>query len=310
MNSVEICHVDTTYFHEKLDSNEFPFEENRYWIFSSKLCPFAHRVEIVRKLLGLVEDIGLTIASSVQTEKGWNLSTPYKSIDSSVSPVDGIGRLPGIYEISVSNYNGRASVPVLFDTKTKSIVNNESAEIVLQLNDIAHRYYGHTSIYPEEKRELIDTLINDLKNDFISPIYRAGFALDQHTYDTNFDHVFAYLYKLNKHLDKYGPYLTGDELTLADVHAFPHLARFDSAYHSLYRLNFKYICDYPNIANFMSRMGEHPAFADTLDVKELKKGYFLSWNQPTNGLFVPEGPTVHPCTGIAINVKSKAGMQA
>ena len=300
MKTNEICHVETTFFHNKLDSKKYSFETGRYWLFTSKLCPFAHRAEIVRLLLGLSEEINLTIAASVQTDKGWNLDERYESIDSACSPVDGVGRLPAIYELSVPNYTGRASVPVLFDTKTNTIVNNESAEIILQFDDIAERHFNYSSLYPADKRELIDELINELENEFIGPIYRAGFAKNQQVYHLNYLKVFAYLDKLEQHLAEIGSYATGDQLTLADVHAFPHLSRFDSVFHSLYRLNFNYICDYPNVSGYMARLGEIPAFADTLDIQALKEGYFLSWNQPTNRHFVPEGPIVNPRSGIAI----------
>lgn len=300
MKSNEICHVETTFFHNKLDSKNYPFETNRYWLFSSKLCPFAHRTEIVRALLELTDFIGLTIAASVQTAEGWNLDERYETPDSSRSPVDGVSRLPAIYELSTTDYSARASVPVLFDTKTNTIVNNESAEIIFQFNELAVRHFDHPSLYPSEKRELIDELINQLANDFINPIYRAGFAEDQQTYHSNFELVFAYLNKLNQHLSKSGPYIAGDQLTLADVHVFPHLSRFDSAFHSLYRLNHKYLGDYPHITDYMSRLSEISAFAGTLDIQALKEGYFLSWNQPTNGHFVPEGPIVDPLSGIAI----------
>ena len=159
MKNSESCHVDATFFHNKLDSKNYPFETDRYWLFSSKLCPFAHRTEIVRALSGLTENIGLTIAGSVQTEKGWNLDEHYESRDSARNPVDGVSRIPEIYKLSAASYTGRASVPVLFDTNTNTIVNNESAEIILQLDEVAVRYFNHASLYPPEKRELLDILI-------------------------------------------------------------------------------------------------------------------------------------------------------
>lgn len=299
MKPKDVCHVDTTFFHHELNTKHFPYEVNRYWLFSSKLCPFAHRVEITRKLLKLTEDIGLTIAASVQTEKGWNLSERYKSGDSAPNPVEKIGRIPAIYNLSDPGYTGRSSVPVLFDRKTNSIVNNESAEIIMQLDDVAVRHYNHPSLYPYKIRKSIDSLVNTFTKEFVTSIYRAGFAKDQQTYDLNFRQVFNYLEKLDNHLSDVGPYIAGDELTIADVHAFPHLSRFDSVFHSLYRLNLKFLCEFSNIKQYMSCLGELSAFADTLNIRETKKGYFLSWNQPTNGYFIPEGPMVDLSTGIA-----------
>ena len=301
MKNNEICHVDKTEFHESLNTKDYPFEDHRYWLFSSKLCPFAHRTEIVRALLELDNTIGLTIAASIQTEQGWNLDDPYESDFSQSNPVKGAGKVPALYELSVPDYSGRSSVPVLFDRTSKSIVNNESAEIILQLDDVAVRHFSRPSLYPYELRKIIDTFINEFSNKFVGPIYLAGFAKDQQTYHLNFKEVFTYLKKLNNHLSEIGPFMAGDKLTLADVHAFPHLARFDSVFHSLYRLNMHYLREFSNINCYMRRLGEISAFANTLDIHELKKGYFLSWNQPTNGYFIPEGPLVDPSTGIAIS---------
>tara|TARA_R110001583_G_scaffold195551_1_gene376015 strand:+ start:27297 stop:28208 length:912 start_codon:yes stop_codon:yes gene_type:complete len=300
MESNEICHVTTTSFHHQLDSSPYPFEAERYWLFTSKLCPFAHRTEIVRALLKLTEVIDLTITGSIQTDKGWDLGERYKLHGSSPCPIEGITRLPAIYELSTPGYSGRVSVPVLFDTKSNTIINNESSEIILQLDEIAVRHFDSPTLYPPEKRGLIDQLINQIENEFISPIYRAGFAKDQKTYHLNFKRVFIYLNELNQHLSEAGSYIAGEQLTLVDVYAFSHLSRFDSVYHSLYNLNLKYLSDYPHISAYMSRLGDIPAFAETLDVEALKEGYFCSWNQPTDGYFIPEGPIVNPRTGIAV----------
>jgi len=300
MKADEICYVDNTVFHNELASESYLFESGRYWLFSSKLCPFAHRTEIVRTLSGLTEQIGLTIADSVQTAEGWNLNKRYQSANSAPSPVAGVARLPELYEFAAPGYDGRASVPVLFDTKTNTIVNNESAEIIRQFDEIAVRHSNHKTLYPLEKQKLIDELINELVNDFISPIYRAGFATDQQTYLTYFESVFVSLSKLEQRLGRSGSYLAGEQLTLADVYAYPHLSRFDAIYHSLYRLNLKFIRDYPHIASYLRRLGNIPAFADSLDIQASKQGYFLSWNQPTNGYFVPAGPVVNIRSGVAV----------
>ncbi len=307
MKANEICHVETTAFHNKLGGEDYPFETGRYWLFTSKLCPFAHRTEIMRTLSRLNEHIGLTIAGSVQTAEGWNLEERYEGPDSSSSPVVAAKRLPAIYEIAAPGYTGRASLPVLFDTKTNTIVNNESAEIIRQFDELSMQHYDNPTLYPKNKCKLIDEMIDRLGNDFITPIYRAGFASDQQTYLSYFNQVFAFLDTLDQHLGASGPYIVGEQLTLADVHAYPHLARFDAVYHSLYRLNQKFLCDYPHIADYLGRLGEIPAFADSLDIQATKAGYFLSWNQPTNGYFVPAGPIVNPRSGLTLTSQSVQG---
>jgi putative glutathione S-transferase len=298
MKADEICHVETTTFHNQLESENYPFESGRYWLFTSKVCPFAHRTEIARALTGLTKEIGLTITDAVQTAEGWNIEKRYESADSSACPVAGLKRLPELYQLAAADYAGRASVPVLFDTKTDTIVNNESAEIIRQFDAVGHT--DQTPLYPKSKRALIDELIDGLANELITPIYRAGFAKDQQTYLCYFKKVFSYLDTLEERLKKTGPYLAGEQLTLADIHAYPHVARFDAVYHSLYRLNLKYISDFPGITDYMNRLGEIPAFANTLDLAAVKEGYFLACNQPTDGYVIPAGPVVDSKTGVRV----------
>ena len=143
MSVNEICHVEMTSFHNILGSEGYPYEKDRYWLFTSKVCPFAHRTEIMRALTGLTDDIGLTIAGAVQTEQGWDLDRRYVSADSAANPVAGINRLPDIYKLAAAGYIGRASVPVLFDTKTDTIVNNESSEIIRQFDQVATQHFDH-----------------------------------------------------------------------------------------------------------------------------------------------------------------------
>ena len=304
MSANEICHVETTSFHNELASEDYPFEKDRYWLYTSKVCPFAHRTEIMRALTGLTDHIGLTIAGAVQTEHGWNLGDRYESADSAISPLADINRLPDIYKLAAPGYIGRASVPVLFDTKTNAIVNNESSEIIRQFDQVATQHFELTTLCPKYTQSLIDALITELADELITPIYRAGFAKDQQTYQSYFEKVFACLTKLDKRLGETGAYIAGDELTLADVHAYPHISRFDAAYHSLYRLNKHFIRDYPNITDYMTRLGEIPAFGGTLDIQAVKDGYFLAWNQPTEGKFTPLGPEVNPRSGVAITVNT------
>ena len=301
MSSEEICHVNDTYFHNIIGvGDDHPYEKNRYWIFSSKLCPFAQRVEIVRKYFDLTDEIGMTIASPVQTEHGWNIVDRYLSVDSQECKLTNVSNVPDIYNISKPGYSGRCSVPLLFDTENNIIVNNESIEIVSQLDSIAVKYYDSKTLFPSEYSVLILALLDLLMNEFIPPIYEAGFAQDQETYQENYNMVFATIRTLDEHLSGSRKFFVSDEITVVDVIAFPHLARFDSVFHSLYRLNSNYLNHYPNICEYMERLSLVKGFAETLDIQALKKGYFLSWNQPTNGHFVPNGPSVNDSTGIAL----------
>ena len=292
----ETCHVGTTSFHGEVGRGPFAPGGGRYWLFTSKLCPFAHRTEIVRVLKGLEQCVGLTVAGSVQTEQGWDLTIPYRASNVSPNPVNGVARIPDLYQLSSPDYSGRASVPVLFDKQTKTIVNNESAEIVLQLNSAFddHRDCGHPGLdlYPHATRPAIDAINGLLADEFIGPIYRAGFARDQKSYEDAFDRVFAALDDLEGILADGRWYLTGGDLSLADVHAFPHLARFDPIYYSLYKLNLRHVSDYPHLSEYMERLWQEAAFRGTFDLQAVKEGYYLSCNQPNPLGVVPKGPAI------------------
>ncbi len=296
MSTAELCHVETTSFHQSLGSKTFPVEDGRYWLFTAKICPFAHRTEIVRVLKGLESDIGITIAGSIQSEQGWPLSQRYPGHGSTDTPVSGTDFLPDIYQIASPGYTGRASVPVLFDTASRQIVNNESAEIIQQLDN---NYDTETTLYPLSKRDEIKQFSKWLSEELIGPIYHAGFAQQQTTHNEACNRVFDALDVLENHLAHGRRYAIGDRITLADVHTFPHLCRFDSVYHSLYRLNRYFLSDYPAISEYMERLGSLRAFSDTFDLEAMKEGYFLSWNQPTNGKFIPQGPPIDAATGLA-----------
>lgn len=306
MNTDEVCHVTATDFHNEIGCSAYPFESRRYWLFTSKLCPFAHRTEIVRRLSGMSQHIGLTIAGSIQTEKGWDLGEIYAGGGNSPAPVADVDRLPDIYALASPGYTDRASVPVLFDLKTDTIVNNESAEIIRMFDSLAVKHLDHQTLYPKAMREKVDEMIRLLNDDFISPIYRAGFASDQDSYEENYNKVFAALDALEAHFAEDEPFIAGAELTLADVHAYPHLSRCDAIYHGLYRLNKRFISEYSNITAYLNRLGTIPAFSDSLDLPASKEGYFLSWNQPTNAKFVPVGPVVNLRSGVAIATASTA----
>lgn len=303
MPKTEICHVPTTSFRDMLGDYEYPYEDGRYWLFTSKLCPFAHRTEIARAYMGLEHSIGLTIAGPVQTEKGWNLKERTATAESAACPIPGADNLPAIYELASPGYAGRVSVPVLFDMQSKRIVNNESAEIIRMLDTLEAKRADVPSIYEvytEDERNEIDRICLYLDAEFITPIYQAGFAKDQRHYESNAKRVFAALDNLEICLSNNGPYLAGSAITAADIHAFPHLSRFDAIYHSLYGLNAKYIRDYPAVTTYVDRLARTHGFGSTLDIDASKTGYFKSWNQPTDGAFVPVGPAVNPDTGIAL----------
>lgn len=301
MSKENICHVDMTSFHEEIGSGTYPFENDCYWLFTSKLCPFSQRTEIALARSGLSSVIGLTIAGPIQTEKGWNLSEYHLAKNSKKPPFSRLMRIPDIYELAQPGYCGTMSIPVLFDTKTQTIVNNESSEIIRMFNRLRSSHSVEPSFNPKEQHNDINDMCDFLANELISPIYKAGFAKDQASYIAAAERVFKALNVLENTLSTKQKFLIKDDVTAADIHAFPHLARFDAVFHSLYNLNKFLIRDFSNISEYLERLSNELGFTSTLDIDATKRGYFQSWNQPNKNKLVPIGPIVSSRTGVALS---------
>jgi len=181
-------------------------------------------------------------------------------------------------------------VPVLWDKQRKTIVNNESADIVRMINSgFGTLAGGAFDLYPEKLRADIDAL-----NDRIYPrlnhgVYRAGFATTQVAYEEAFADVFAMLDKLEQRIDQGGPFLFGDGLTETDLRLFVTLVRFDAAYHSLFKCNLRRLTDYPALSAYLARILTVPGVRETVNIDHIKRGYYsIKALNPTG--IVPVGP--------------------
>ena len=266
-----------TCFHSQLSVDPNSELPHRYHLFSAKTCPFAHRTEIVRLLKGLETTIGLTEADSVWTyTNGWLLDNCYKA-EGIPNPVPNVKSVVELYKLSAADYSGRSSLPVLFDLQTNQIVNNESSQIIEIFN-------GRTGpdLYPLAYRGDIDKWCSDFGTRFSTAHYKAGHAKSQQEYEVNYDLVFSFLDDLELHMSD-RTYVCADQLTLADVHIYAHLIRFDPIFYSLFHLNRQHLWEYRAISDYMRRLSSISAFKDSTDIKEMQRGYFLSeTNIPAN----------------------------
>lgn len=264
----------------------FEAERDRYHLYVALACPWASRTLIARKLKRLDEVIGVSVVEPQQSEQGWRFGD-YPGADR--DPVNGATYLHEIYTRAAPNFTGRVSVPVLWDKKTKTIVNNESADIARILNSGFGALADETvDLYPEALRAEIDAWNDCIYPKLNNGVYRAGFAATQEAYDTAFKGVFEMLDELEAHLETHS-FLVEERLTEADIRLFVTLIRFDAAYHGAFKCNLRRIADYPALNAYLCRMLQMNDIRETVSIDHIKRGYYsIRAINPTG--IVPLGP--------------------
>ena len=265
----------------------FEAEAGRYHLYVALICPWASRTLIARKLKGLEEAISVSVVEPALSDEGWRFGDgPGADLDL----LNDATFMHEIYTRADPHYTGRATVPVLWDKQRKTIVNNESADIVRMLNSgFGGLASGAVDLYPEELREQIDALNAEVYPRLNNGVYRAGFATTQGAYEEAFDDVFGMLDALEERLAGAGPFLFGSRLTETDVRVFVTLVRFDAAYHGLFKCNLRRIADYPGLSAFLGRMLEVPGIRETVSIDHIKRGYYSIKSLNPPGI-VPRGP--------------------
>jgi glutathionyl-hydroquinone reductase len=238
-------------------------------------CPWSHRTVIVRRLADLEDDLGISYAHPYRDERGWRLVC---------DDLDRFEFLADAYRETDADYEGRVSVPVLWDKETETIVSNESADIVRVLDA-----WGDAGLYPEDLRDEIDELNEWIYGGLQNGVYRAGFAGSQEAYDEAFDGVFETLERLEALLG-HRRYLAGDRLTLADWRLFPTLVRFDVVYHTHFRCNGRRIVDHPNVWGYARELYQQPGVADTVAMDEIREHYYTTHDSLNPKHIIPRGP--------------------
>jgi glutathionyl-hydroquinone reductase len=273
------------------DGNAFNPDANRYHLYVSMACPWAHRTLLTRLLKGLQDVITVDVVDTLLGEQGWTLSG--KEPGATGDRINGFRILREAYQASNPNYSGSVTVPVLWDKKTKQIVNNESSEIIRQFNGAFQMLAKHPDVdlYPGDLRARIDELNAWIYSDVNNGVYRCGFARSQDAYDRAAGALFSAMDRLESLLAK-SRFLTGSTLTEADIRLFPTLVRFDLVYHTHFKCNLRRLSDYPNLWGFTRDIYSVPGVADTVDVTHIKHHYYHSHTHINPYGIVPVGQQV------------------
>ena len=261
----------------------FAAEPGRYHLYVALICPWASRTLITRALKRLEDAVSVAVVEPALTDEGWRFGDDGDTLNHPTS-------LHEIYTKADPHHTGRATVPVLWDRQRRTIVSNESADIVRMLN----AGFGALAdpgfdLYPNSLRERIDALNTQIYPRLNNGVYRAGFATTQEAYEDACADVFSMLDELEARLTGQGPFLFGDILTEADVRLFVTLVRFDVAYHGLFKCNLRRISDYRALSAYLDRMLAVPGVRQTVNIDHIKRGYHsIKALNPTG--IVPLGP--------------------
>jgi glutathionyl-hydroquinone reductase len=268
----------------------FAAARDRYHLYVALACPWAHRTVIMRTLKGLEEVVSMSVVEPLYGPHGWRFGT---SPGTTPDTVNGASELAEIYLRADPRYSGRVSVPVLWDKERRTIVNNESAEIIRMFNGAFGRFTNvRTDYYPPALREEIDR-VNALVYDNVNNgVYRAGFATSQEAYEEAFRALFAVLHEVEQRLGRQR-YLVGRNITEADWRLFTTLVRFDAVYYSHFKCNLRRIIDYPNLSNYLRDLYQQEGVAATVNMDHIKRHYYGSQRHVNPTGIVPLGPQLN-----------------
>jgi putative glutathione S-transferase len=274
--------------------SKFPPETHRYHLYVSWACPWAHRTLIMRALKGLDDIISLSVVDPIMGEEGWRFTDAPGAIPDTINHCKTMKEL---YLKADPHYSGSFSVPVLWDKKQHTIVNNESSEIIRMLDTEFNEFIcsqPKVSYYPEHLRQEIDTINTRVYQDVNNGVYKVGFSTNQQVYEREAKILFAALDDLDHHLSQ-NRFLCGDSFTEADIRLFTTLVRFDPVYHTHFKCNLKSISsDYPSLLRFMRDVYQfqYPKIADTIHMDHIKSHYYMSQTKinPTRIVPLNNGP--------------------
>ncbi|GJL54449.1 MAG: glutathione-dependent reductase [Nitrospirales bacterium] len=268
-------------------SSEFPAEPGRYHVYVSLACPWAHRTIIIRKLKGLENIIGMTVVDPIRDERGWAFR---KGPGHFLDPVNGFQFLSDAYTMTDPAYQSRVTVPVLWDTQARRIVNNSEDDIMRMFNQTFNRFTNiQTDFYPESLRSDIDQLNESIYENVNDGVYKAGFATSQQAYEKAVCALFETLDQLERRLSNQR-YLFGSQITETDWKLFVTLIRFDVVYHGHFKCNIRRIIDYPNLFGYLKDLYQHEGIAETVNSNHIKCHYYITHDDINPTRIVPVGP--------------------
>ena len=263
-------------------------EAGRYHLYVSLACPWACRTLIARTLKGLQDVISVSVVEPVMTQ-GWCFS------DALPDYLHGFQYLHQLYSSADPKYTGRVLVPALWDKKTRTIVSNESSEIMRMFNSAFGSFArGDVDLYPAALRDAIDRVNAFVYDNINNGVYRCGFATTQDAYERAFERLFSALDRVEEGLSQ-GPYLVGQHATEADWRLFTTLARFDAVYFGHFKCNRNRLEDFPNISRYLRSLYLVPGIAATVNIDHIKRHYYMSHAHINPTRIVPAGPRLKFC---------------
>ena len=282
-----------TQFHDRVEAApgaRFQPEAGRYHLYVSLACPWAHRTLIVRALKGLEEALPISVVNPLMLEHGWTFDPAPGTL---ADPVLGARYLYEIYRSAQPRYSGRVTVPVLWDKREGTIVNNESSEILSMLGSDFDRLATRPlhDLYPPAHRSEIDEVNARVYATVNNGVYAAGFTTRQEHYDHAVTALFETLDVLDARLAKQR-WLVGDAMTEADVRLFTTLLRFDAVYHGHFKCNLRRLVDYEHLWPYARRIFQLPYVAATVSFEHIKRHYYASHRSINPTGIVPRGPLV------------------
>ncbi|HZB91856.1 MAG TPA: glutathione S-transferase family protein [Stellaceae bacterium] len=265
-------------------SSGFPAAAGRYHLFLALACPWCHRTLLFRLLKRLENVISVSFVEPLMLENGWTFAAP--------EPITGARYVYQIYQRADPRYSGRATVPVLWDKATGTIVSNESADIIRMLN---RAFDGFTEAredyYPAALAGEIDALNARIYDTVNNGVYKAGFATQQEPYAAAVRALFETLDWLEERLGT-RRYLLGERLTEADWRLFPTLVRFDAVYYGHFKCNLRHVYEYPALWDYTRALYQRPGVAATVDLENFKTHYYGSQRRVNPSGVVPLGPRI------------------
>ena len=277
-------------FRNKISSNHPKYlpETNRYHLYVSYACPWAHRTLIFRKLKNLENHISVDYVHPDMLEMGWSFEKNFPG--TSGDSLHNKRYVHEIYQLSDKDISTKATVPILWDKKTRTIVNNESAEIIRIMNDAFNDITKNKDdYYPEKFRDQIDSINDTIYENINNGVYRSGFSKTQNSYEEAVKNLFTSLDMVNDILEGRN-YLVGDILTEADIRLVPTLIRFDCVYYFHFKCNLKKISEYKNISRYLRNLFEEDAIKSTTNFEHIKRHYFYSHENINPFRIIPIGP--------------------
>jgi glutathionyl-hydroquinone reductase len=268
-------------------SSGYKAEPGRYHLYVSLACPWAQRSIIVRELLGLHDVISMSVVDPIRDQRGWAFRGEF------TDPVNGFAFLSQAYHATDPTYQGRFTVPCVWDRHTGRLVSNDYPQLTLTMETEFTAFHapGAPDLYPPALRAAIDELAELLFHTVNNGVYKAGFATSQAAYEEAFDALFATLGELEARLAG-RRFLLGDRITEADVRLYTTLARFDAVYHGHFKCNLRRLVDHPNLWAYARDLYQHRGFGDTTDFDHIKRHYYGTHDRINPTRIVPKGPAL------------------